>query len=67
MQHILLQKAKRYTDPISVSISNRYTFDSKKGYWLDEDKIHPMMTGERPQIHNSKKWDRETGEDQKGE
>lgn len=67
MHHILLQKSKRYTDPVSVNIPKGYVFDNKKGYWIDKNRGCPMITDSKTSIQNSKKWDRETGEDQKGE
>lgn len=67
MQHLLLQKSKRYSDPQTISVSNDYVFDSKKGYWVDKCGDFPMMKGPNPPISTSKKCDRETGEDQKGE
>lgn len=67
MKHILLQHSKRYTDPKTIDIPNEFTFDSDKGYWIKKNDGYPMMQGYNSPILISKKWDRETGEDQKGE
>lgn len=66
-QHFLLEKAKRYSDPISIQTPTDYVYDDGKGYWKHKDTgVVYVNTDNGPGV-NSKKWDRETGEDKKGE
>ncbi len=68
-EHILVSKAKRYdvskakTEPVSC------TFLQKLGYWIDDVSGIPMMLIDDPNRPKpqTKKYDVETGEDQKGE
>ncbi len=68
-EHILVLKAKRYdvskvqTEPVFC------TFFQKEGYWTDDASGIPMMLMDDPkrQKPQTKKFDVETGEDQKGE
>ena len=66
MEHILLEKAFTYPEPIKISDPDNCYYDDRSGYWKD-------FTG-KAAINNSvfrvgetKKCDIETGEDQKGE
>ncbi len=66
-RHILLEKAHMYdVKPISNQHPN-YTFNEEKGYWLGESTSDVMMLNEHANAPCTKKCDRETGEDQKGE
>lgn len=66
-EHILLEKAFRYTEPIDVSDPEGCIFDEEKGYWISKRTNEVMMLMEGRPIPQTKKCDRETGEDQKGE
>lgn len=66
-KHILLEKAYCYTEPIEVEMPKRYIFDEEKGYWRDIETNKIMMLSEDMRKQQTKKQDRETGEDQKGE
>ncbi len=65
-EHILLEKAHRYTEP-SISVLNDYVFQEKRGYWTKCSTNEVMMLGSNLRLSQTKKCDRETGEDQKGE
>ena len=66
-QHILLENANRYKVPENISTPKGYSFDERKGYWKNDYTGNALMLSEDRKIPNSKKCDRETGEDQKGE
>jgi len=66
-EHILLEKAYRYPVPIIEPIPKDCTFQEKQGYWVKDSTGEVMMLSDDPRQHQSKKCDRETGEDQKGE
>lgn len=66
MEHILLKKAHRYTNPETSKVLGDYAYNSKKGYWIS-GLGEALVNSKNPPIQNSKKCDRETGEDQKGE
>ena len=66
-QHILIEHAYKYP----VSSDNRrpdgFTFNQAKGYWILDSTGQAFMESKIVNLPNSKKWDRETGEDHKGE
>jgi hypothetical protein len=66
-QHILLEKALCYPEPIKVPVPENCTFIDKNGYWVDDGTGEIMMLSNDPRRPQSKKHDIETGEDQKGE
>jgi len=66
-QHILLERAKSYTEPRDISFPDGYKFAEKQGYWINDVSGEAMMLSKDAQRQQSKKCDRETGEDQKGE
>ena len=65
--HILIEKAYTYPDPITIPLPENYTFNEERGYWVHNNTNEIMMLSDDPLIPHSKKSDRETGEDQKGE
>ncbi len=65
-KHILLEKAFKYTEPIHTPTPEGYSFNTSKGYWVDNDGSAMMMSNAM-NLPQTKKCDRETGEDQKGE
>lgn len=66
-QHFLLAHAKRYGDPVVARTPSNYVFDDRKGYWKHRSTGDIYVNSDDGPRVNSKKWDRETGEDQKGE
>ena len=65
--HILLEKAKKYDIPEQNLTPNGCSYNAKVGFWVDNSSNMAMMKTDKPQKPASKKWDIETGEDQKGE
>lgn len=65
--HILLELARRYPEPTGNLTPSGCTFQEAHGYWVKAGSSEVMMLSDDPQRPCSKKWDRETGEDQKGE
>ena len=66
-QHILLEKAHRYDSPRQIDYPDDCTYQKEKGYWTVNSTGHVMMESPKPKPPVTKKADRETGEDQKGE
>lgn len=66
-EHILLDKAKRYKVDEILPTPKDCTFLFNSGYWANKTTGEPMMHGDNPRKPQSKKYDIETGEDQKGE
>lgn len=66
-KHILLEKAFSYPEPTEKLIPQNYTFVEQCGYWKDSMTGEIMMLSNHPCRPQTKKEDRETGEDQKGE
>lgn len=66
-QHILLEKAHCYPEPVKIPMLENYTFVEQSGYWRDNATGEIMMLSNNPRRPQTKKEDRETGEDQKGE
>lgn len=66
-QHILLEKAYCYPEPTGTLKPENCTFAEKNGYWKNNTTGEIMMLSNDPRRPQSKKCDRETGEDQKGE
>lgn len=66
-QHFLLEKAKRYCDPIVLQTPSDYVYDDRSGYWKHKENGTVYINADNGPRVNSKKCDRETGEDQKGE
>ncbi len=66
-KHILLEKAHCYTEPVVVPEPKGCTFQEECGYWTKNNTGEVMMLSKDHFLVQSKKCDRETGEDQKGE
>jgi len=66
-KHILLEKAHSYTEPNEIPMPENYSFAEQRGYWRNTDTGEIMMLSDDPRRPQTKKADRETGEDQKGE
>ena len=66
-EHILLEKAVRYSVPDSEPVPQNCTFHERQGYWTINSTSEIMMLSDDPCRPVSKKCDRETGEDLKGE
>ncbi len=66
MSHLFLEKIFEYDLRQTESIPNNYSYNDNKGYWTDENHSPCILNSEfaKPM---TKKEDRETGEDQKGE
>ena len=64
-QHVILANAKHY--PVGKSVENPLgaTYNYEAGYWMKDGEI--LMHSESGPKPGSKKFDVETGEDQKGE
>ena len=67
MQHILINKAKSYPTPNPVLAESSSVYDVEKGYWQLKSTMEPMVTSDMAIHPATKKYDRETGEDMKGE
>lgn len=66
-QHILIEKAKKYNPNDDMFKMENCTFNHTSGYWMINDTNEVLMlTNRAPQVM-TKKCDRETGEDKKGE
>lgn len=66
-QHILLEQAHRYPSQTAVNSLKGCSFQQEKGYWVNNSAGQAMMESDDPKPPTTKKCDRETGEDQKGE
>ena len=66
-QHIIIEKAKTNNIPDQIMTPVGCTYNTKKGFCVNNTSNIAMMKSDGPQTPTSKKWDIETGEDQKGE
>lgn len=66
-QHILLERAHRYSEPRHISLPTGYVFSEENGYWVNSENGNALMLSKDARRQQTKKEDRETGEDQKGE
>lgn len=66
-QHILLEQAHRYLTQTSSNDVKGCSYHQEKGYWVNNSTGQAMMESNDPKPQTTKKCDRETGEDQKGE
>lgn len=48
-QHILLDKAVCYPDPIEIAMPKNHTFVESSGYWIDNYTGEIMMLSTNPQ------------------
>lgn len=67
MAHVLLEHAYKYGVPICGSTPDGCSFNQNKGYWVSNSTGQALMESDDPKPTTTKKWDIETGEDQKGE
>ena len=67
MSHFILEKAHRYDDPVTAPVPVGADYDDQSGYWVDRNSGDVMILNNGFQNQSTKKCDRETGEDQKGE
>ena len=67
MRHILIDKAKSYPTPRPVLADSLSSYNVEKGYWQLKTTMEPMVTSDMAVHPATKKCDRETGEDMKGE
>lgn len=66
-QHILIENAYKYPEPIGIRMPACYVYLEEKGYWKNLSTNEIMMLSNDSFRPQTKKEDRETGEDQKGE
>lgn len=68
-EHILLEKAHTYDNVRKSLKPEGCTYQSQEGYWTLNSNGQVMMKSDDPKKPKpaTKKWDVETGEDQKGE
>lgn len=65
--HLLIKKAYKYPLPKQVPNMDGYYYDHEKGYWISKTNNLPVILDKNFIKPRTKKEDRETGEDQKGE
>ena len=66
--HILIKKAFKYfKKPEDRKTDKNYLYNEKKGFWISKETGEPAIYDPRFKPPKTKKEDRETGEDQKGE
>ena len=66
-KHILLDKAHVYDMVEKDLVPPKCSYDRECGLWRVDTTGEVMMIGAYARKPQSKKWDVETGEDQKGE
>ena len=66
-KHILIEKAYKYNQPSFKTMKSICDYVIEKGYWVIKRTKEAMMTSDLKIKPMTKKEDRETGEDQKGE
>lgn len=66
-EHIILEKAKRYSVADGILAPEGCIYKASEGFWVEKNSNTPMMRSNNPRKPTSKKCDIETGEDQKGE
>lgn len=64
--HILIEKARVYLEPTFVPKPTNCSYNDERGFWIDDSSKIPMMRSDNPKKPTTKKYDIETGEDQKG-
>ena len=68
MAHLILDYSKRCDEREADALTpSNGIYDSNCGYWKDIQSGNVLVGTSALDQVNSKKWDRETGEDQKGE
>lgn len=66
LAHIFLNKVFEYSLNNSECIDSNFIYNKKDGYWVDSDNS-PCILNPNFAKPRTKKEDRETGEDKKGE
>lgn len=66
-RHILIEKAYKYLEPQFKTLEDTCEYIIDKGYWVMRTSQKAMMLSDSAMRPMTKKEDRETGEDQKGE
>ena len=66
-KHLLIEKAYEYKKPKNNPNMIGCKFDHLNGYWVFENSNEPIIHSSNFISPRTKKADRETGEDQKGE
>lgn len=66
-KHILIEQAYKYNQPKLEKMNSICDYAIEKGYWIIRKTHEAMMTSDIGIKPMTKKEDRETGEDQKGE
>ena len=67
MSHIILDHARRYNEPANPPTPENSSYDEQAGYWRNKDTGEALVSNDGFRNSATKKADRETGEDQKGE
>jgi hypothetical protein len=67
LKHLLIEKAYEYPLPHKEPTMQGCKYDNVKGYWTYENNNKPVILDKNFIKPRTKKADRETGEDQKGE
>ncbi len=67
MAHFILENAHRYENPITPLVPSGADFDDRAGFWIERESGSILISSDGFQNLSTKKSDRETGEDQKGE
>ena len=67
MSHFILEKAHKYNDPTTPPVPQNAVYDDRDGFWKKQDSGDALISNDGFQSQATKKCDRETGEDQKGE
>lgn len=66
-EHILIEKAFKCKIPTEGFFPENCSYNSRKGYWIMNNNGNVLMLSDKAPASVSKKHDRETGEDKKGE
>ena len=66
MSHLFLEKVFEYELKKTESIDSNFSYNDDDGYWIDSQR-EPCILKTDFAKPRTKKEDRETGEDQKGE
>lgn len=66
-RHVLIEQAHKYLEPEFKTMDEYCEYVIEKGYWIMKKTHEALMLSESAIRPMTKKEDRETGEDQKGE
>ncbi len=67
MKHILLNKAFEYKKRKDINLPKDYVYDSILGTWFNSISKLPLIFADDFKAQGTKKFDIETGEDNKGQ